>query len=125
MRGDVGQAVRYLRLDGGLGKELYQIALHIPRLHTIFVNLAIKSSDSIAGFKKALLLLSPVHLYVDKPRQSRMRENKNTQDARASLCTVLKEAWPSLVGFTFILTENMVNNSVVSGRLLCRTQSTF
>ncbi|GJE97698.1 hypothetical protein PsYK624_139190 [Phanerochaete sordida] len=89
----VGQAVRCLKLAGGLGKELLQVAEHTTQVQSVFVNLRLKSSDSIVGLRKGLPLLSPIHLYVDR---ASYRENKRIDDVRALLSTMIKDVWPSL-----------------------------
>ncbi|EKM49735.1 uncharacterized protein PHACADRAFT_214257 [Phanerochaete carnosa HHB-10118-sp] len=89
----VDLAVRCLRLEGGLGKDLVHIAKLTPKLHSIYITFNIKSVDSITGLKKAFPLFRPTNLYIQK--ESHM-ENKKVAEARTLVCTHVKGVWTSL-----------------------------
>lgn len=89
----IGQAVRCLRLVGGYGKHLAHIAKLTPRLHSIYINLQIKSCDSIAGLKKALSIFNPVNLYI---QENICKPNKNAMEVRTLVHTYVRDVWKSL-----------------------------
>ncbi|EKM49731.1 uncharacterized protein PHACADRAFT_214253 [Phanerochaete carnosa HHB-10118-sp] len=89
----VGLAVRCLRLEGGLGKDLVHIAKLTPKLHGIYISFSIKSVDSITGLKKAFPLFRPASLYIQE--ESHM-ENKKVAEARTLVRTHIKDVWTSL-----------------------------
>ncbi|GJE91929.1 hypothetical protein PsYK624_080810 [Phanerochaete sordida] len=91
----VGAAVRCLRLEGGLGKELAHVAKHITGLRSLYVDVRVKSAHSIAGLKKALSMLNPVGLYIKE--QTRHSTNKKMLEVRSLLYAHIKDGrWTSL-----------------------------
>ncbi|EKM49727.1 uncharacterized protein PHACADRAFT_214249 [Phanerochaete carnosa HHB-10118-sp] len=93
----VGSAVRCLRLEGGLGKDLMHIAKLTPKLHSIYLSLRVKSVDSITGLKRAFPLLNPVNLYIE---HEGYKENKKIAEARRLLYTHVTNVWTSLRSLT-------------------------
>lgn len=106
----VGASVRCLKLRGGLGKELGELARHLPNLQKLFIDLRIKAAHSVTGLKKALPLLAPIHLYLDRPRSS--RDNKRVEEVRVALSGVINK-WTSLVR-----AEHAVNQCTTSRRIV-------
>lgn len=92
----VGKAVRYLRLEGGLGKDLITIAQHTTGLHTLYVCLYARCTDSVAGISKAFPLFRPAQLYVFDPVEYGCF-NKNSRNILQCLETSIAGAWTSLV----------------------------
>ncbi|GJE91945.1 hypothetical protein PsYK624_080970 [Phanerochaete sordida] len=90
---EIGRAVRGLRLEGGLGKDLALVAQHLPNLHSLALSLRMKSTVSVAGLKKALPLFSPVHFYL---AHGYRRENKKVIEVRKLLFDYIKNKWTSL-----------------------------
>ncbi|EKM49730.1 uncharacterized protein PHACADRAFT_33292 [Phanerochaete carnosa HHB-10118-sp] len=95
----VGLAVRCLRLEGGLGKDLVHIAKLSPKLHSIYLSLIIKSTDSITGLKEAFPLFRPANLYIQGESYVWIR-NLKVVGARTLLCTHIKDVWTSLRSLT-------------------------
>ncbi|GJE97704.1 hypothetical protein PsYK624_139250 [Phanerochaete sordida] len=95
----VGQAVRCLRLVDGtaLGKELALVAQCVPKLQSIFINLDIKSKHSFVGLKKAVPLLRPANLIIEK---TGWRETKKVVEVRSLVYAAVKETWQTLRSLT-------------------------
>lgn len=91
---EVGRMVRCLRLEGGYGKELYDIARLIPNLENMLVFPMAKSCESIAGLRKAFPVMKPKYLKIDA---SLTRSNKNTTAIVTLLENHIKTGWLSLV----------------------------
>ncbi|EKM49681.1 uncharacterized protein PHACADRAFT_106695 [Phanerochaete carnosa HHB-10118-sp] len=60
----IGAATRYLRLEGGLGKDLHDVARMTPNVHTLYLNISIRGTESIAGLRRALPILKLSKLYL-------------------------------------------------------------
>ena len=73
---DVGAAVRCLRLEGGLTKDLVHIAKHAPNIRGPFMSLWIQSSQTTTGLEDTLSLLSPTDLYVELRIPTGIRSKK-------------------------------------------------
>lgn len=89
----LGRAVRRLKLLGGYGRDLNTIVKAAPNLQTVYLNMSMRSSDSITGIKKALSIMNPTRLYIEeRPR----KRNKKTTELRDLLNAHLGK-WTSLV----------------------------
>lgn len=72
---NLGRAVRQLKLFGGYGRDLHAVITAAPNLETVYLNMSMKSSDSLAGIKKAFSIMKPTRLYIeDRPA----RRNKKS-----------------------------------------------
>lgn len=78
----LGRAVRQLKLFGGYGKDLHTIVKAAPNLQTVYLNMSMRSSDTITGIKRALSIMNPTRLYIEeRPR----KRNKKTSELRELL----------------------------------------
>lgn len=96
----VGKAIRCLKLEGGLGKDLVHIAKLAPKLQSVYISLRIKSAESITGLKKAFPILKPVNLYI---KEYIYRDNKKSTEARTLLYAHIQNKWTSLVSLELII----------------------
>ncbi|GJE91926.1 hypothetical protein PsYK624_080780 [Phanerochaete sordida] len=90
----VGRAVRCLRLEGGLGRELVHVAAAAPRLERLYVAMCVKAAESVAGLRSSLPLLRPRHLYLENDGGA--RDNQKAVEVRQALQAYLQSAEPSL-----------------------------
>ncbi|GJE97711.1 hypothetical protein PsYK624_139320 [Phanerochaete sordida] len=86
----VGRSVRCLRLEGGLGRDLVHIARAATRLESLYVEMRVKSADSITGLVKALPLLQPRHLYLEN--DFGRRDNKKIAEVRKAMEAYVRDA---------------------------------
>lgn len=91
----VGKTVRYLRLKGGMGRDLHTIIKHAPNLHTLWITPCVRASEGISGLKKSLTLLNPRKLYVFAMQS---RSNK----AEQLLLSCIEISWTTLVSYPFL-----------------------
>lgn len=93
----VGRAMKYLRLEGGMGKDLVTIAKHAPNIHTLWITPHVRPSESITGLKKIITLLQPRKLYYLLRAHSR-RGNKTGDEIQKLIVPCIARSWTSLVG---------------------------
>ena len=74
----LGQAIRHLRLDGGLGPDLTSVVRLASKVKSLYINTAIAAEESIGGLRRALSLLNPDTLFIYSPR-TRNHNVKQTQ----------------------------------------------
>ncbi|GJE97708.1 hypothetical protein PsYK624_139290 [Phanerochaete sordida] len=89
----VGRAVRWLRLEGGFGRDLGHVVKLAPGIHSVYVGLEMRSRDSVAGLKHAFAALSPVCLWIEDDAH---RGNRKIHEARMLLYTHIANVWQSL-----------------------------
>ncbi|GJE97710.1 hypothetical protein PsYK624_139310 [Phanerochaete sordida] len=87
---NVGLAVRCLRLQGGLGRDLVHVAKYTPKLQHLLLDPQIKSADSIAGLKKAFPLFRASDLYLESDL-AYWRHNKKVIAAWQLLYAYMRE----------------------------------
>lgn len=91
----LGLAVRNLRLERGMGKELRQIISRCPNIKCLFLSRStIKAADSIAGLRHVLPIMSVEHFYY---QQSRWRKPNKTERELQKIVQGAMESWTSLV----------------------------
>lgn len=90
----LGTAIRSLRLDGGMGKELYTIIDHAPNIESLYVSLHFRPSQGIAGLRQALPLLNPTKLYLHNIELTAA----STPSGKQKLMEIaISDVWSSLV----------------------------
>ena len=92
---EVGRAIRYLRLEGGMGKDLHTIIKGAPNIHTLWITPHIRSSEGIAGLRKSLALLQPRNLYLLLSRH--LKHNKSSTEAQGLILSAISSTWKELV----------------------------
>lgn len=92
----LGRAVRQLKVFGGYGRHMGSIAGACPNVATLYIEINVKSSESIVGLQKALVLLSPARLYIESG-QSHL--NKKVRALKTLVCEQIPQ-WPRLVSRT-------------------------
>ena len=107
IKGDpnVGKAIQRLRLEGGMGKDLYTIIKHAPNIHTLWITPHVRSAESISGLRKSLALLHPQKLYFCKMS---LKLNKVADEVEKMLISHIEESWNSLVSTAPTLTFNAI-----------------
>ena len=60
----LGKAIRMLRVEGGMGKDLYTIARNAPNVHALYLSVQMRSSEGISGLRRAMPMLNPTTLYL-------------------------------------------------------------
>lgn len=95
---EVGKAIRHLRLEGGMGRELFQVARWVVGLQTLYVSLHVRASESVAGLAKALPVLKPrvLRLHGTGYNLPNVRQNNAYHEIYAALAMNIR-FWPSLV----------------------------
>lgn len=92
----VGRAVKYLRLEGGMGKDLQTVAQYAPNIHTLWMSPHIRSSESITGLKKVIAQLQPRTAYV-LIRGWSGQTNKTAVEVERLVIPCIAREWASLV----------------------------
>lgn len=95
----LGKTVRYLRLEGGMGRDLHTIIKHAPNIHTLWITPCVRASEGISGLKKSLTLLNPRKLYVFAMQS---RSNKAAVEAEQLLLSCIEISWTTLVSHPFL-----------------------
>lgn len=103
----LGRAIRWLRLEGGLGKDLHAIAKFTPNIDMLLMCFRVRASEGVAGFRKALPLLNPTKLYLVSSGYG--RDTKARMEIKALLYVALENNWISLVSI-FIITIIVASN---------------
>lgn len=60
----LGHLVRRLRLNGGYGRKLGEIAKHLPAVRVLVLGLYVLSKTPVSGLVKALPLFCPAEVYL-------------------------------------------------------------
>ncbi|EKM49654.1 uncharacterized protein PHACADRAFT_154152 [Phanerochaete carnosa HHB-10118-sp] len=95
----LGEEIKYLRLEGGLGKHLPVVLAHAPNVHTLYISLHVPASEAIRGLHKALSLVHPRKLYIYY-RTSEFRSTKAMREAKRYLQSAIATQWETLVSTT-------------------------
>ena len=93
-RSDVGCVVRWLRLEGGYGRELEFVAKLALNVESLYFCPDAKMRESIVGIRKALPTFNPVHLWVEK---SWSKPNKHSVVLHPLLHSAIRSHWTRLV----------------------------
>lgn len=92
----LGWAIRALRLEGGMGRELNDIVSRAPNIESLYLaRYTLRPTDSLAGLRRALPLLNVKHLYYE--RNLRRRENEITKQVDAIVIAGMLTHWRELV----------------------------
>ena len=92
----LGWAIRALRLEGGMGRELGEIMSRAPNIESLYLaRYSLRPTDSLAGLRRALPLLNVKHLYYG--RNLRRRENEITKQVDAIVIAGMLTHWRELV----------------------------
>ncbi|KIP01526.1 hypothetical protein PHLGIDRAFT_131224 [Phlebiopsis gigantea 11061_1 CR5-6] len=94
----VGRAIRYLRLEGGMGKDFSAIVKHAPNIHTLWITANVRGADSIAGLRKAAQMMQPRTLYFTS---NSFRINKAKEEIEKIVSSAIAERWTSLESAMF------------------------
>ena len=89
----VGRAIKYLRLEGGMGKDLATIVKCAPNIHTLWITLHLLAAESITGLRKTITLLQPRKFYFHMAE----RRNKTTEKVKELIISSIAQSWASLV----------------------------
>lgn len=95
----VGTAVRCLRIEGGMGKDFVTVVKNAPNIHSLYVSLYLKSSDSVTGLRKGLSLINPTALYM---QGGYYRHSKLYYEALGLIQTAIEKTWTRLVSKIFL-----------------------
>lgn len=92
----LGLAIRALRLEGGMGRELGKIVSCAPNIESLYLaRYTIRYNDSLAGLRRALPHLNVKKLYYE--RDLRLHSNKNTEEVEALLREGMRNHWQNIV----------------------------
>ena len=91
---DLGRAVRTLRLEGGYGEGLCEIAKLLPNAERLYVSLDV--SGNIYGLGSALQSLNPKIVYVYSTRDG-CEESRLQREAKRLVDVAIMTQWASLV----------------------------
>lgn len=91
---DVGRAIRYLRLEGGMGRDLYTIVKNAPNIHTLWITPHVRASEGIVGLRKSLALLQPRKLCL---LIRELKRNKSSAEAERLITLAVAGTWKELV----------------------------
>ncbi|KIP06453.1 hypothetical protein PHLGIDRAFT_459034 [Phlebiopsis gigantea 11061_1 CR5-6] len=94
----VGPAVRWLRLEGGYGRELEWALKLTPSVESLYFCVDARARDSIAGVRKSLLMLDPLQLWLDKGSG---RPNKHLPVLHPLLHHLVRRQWKRLKMIAF------------------------
>ena len=83
-----------LRLEAGIGKDLYGLVKHAPNIRVLYISTKLRSWHSITGLQKAIPLLDPVTLYIFSWPH---RINEVVSKTRLMLLGALSGTWDQLV----------------------------
>lgn len=96
----VGRAIKYLRLEGGMGKDLVTIVKYAPNIHTLWITPHVRASESITGLRKTIALLQPRKLYFFL--MAYIRGNKTEDEIQRLIAPCIARSWASLVSTFFV-----------------------
>lgn len=91
---DIGRNLRRLRLENGYGREMELVVKHTPNVEELYLYPDVKIRYSIVGIRKALLMLNPTHLWVER---GWLKPNKHSAVLHPVLYSVLRSHWTKLV----------------------------
>ena len=101
---EVGKMIRYLRLEGSMGKDLAALVENAPNIHTLYICIRLQTSHSVAGLRKAIPLCNPKSVYVyseARPWMVWLRpRNNRTIQAHKLVVSALRETWKDIVRFS-------------------------
>jgi hypothetical protein len=91
----VGKTICYLRIEGGIGKDLHTIAQNAPNVQTLYASMHVRSSNGVAGLRKALPALDPASVYIH--HSSSIRSSKAMWEAERLVQLAINSAWTHVV----------------------------
>ena len=95
----VGPAVRWLRLEGGYGRELELALKPMTAVESLYFSVDARARDSIAGVRRVLLKLDPLHVWLDRGSG---RPNKHQPVLHPLLHHLVRRQWTRLVRPSFL-----------------------
>ena len=89
----LGRSIRWLRLEGGLGRELNVIAKLAPNIDSLLLSFHVRASEGVAGLRRAVALMNPTNLHL----VCTIQDTKAKLEIASLLCNALKTNWTFLV----------------------------
>lgn len=90
----IAHAVRCLRIDGGLAKDLVDVVGPAAGLHSVFINLHFKFSDRVSWMENMAKAMRPKDLYIIADA---VTERAKSHKIWERLSTSIRNDWTSLV----------------------------
>jgi hypothetical protein len=96
----IGKAIRMLRVEGGMGRDLYTIVKHAPNIETLYISMHIGLSEGITGLRKSLPVISPITVYIHS--SDHLKSNKVIDEACKLVRLALTQSWTKMASFLCI-----------------------